>query len=202
MRTCFKLIPVLLLISFSANADVVLGGEGSRCSEDPACINRIHSDIPMAATAKPGERITMKGRDAGDMHLDPDEYSVAETSPREGFGVVHPLVGPVHIEGARAGDVLAVTIEEIRPGPVGWTSASEFGFAGDMVGSESRFILWRLNDQYAESDAIPGVRIPNASFPGVVATLPSATQLADILEREERLAEAGGAIYQPRPGVG
>lgn len=201
MRTCFKLIPVLLLISFSANADVVLGGEGSRCSEDPACINRIHSDIPMAATAKPGERITMKGRDAGDMHLDPDEYSVAETSPREGFGVVHPLVGPVHIEGARAGDVLAVTIEEIRPGPVGWTSASEFGFAGDMVGSESRFILWRLNDQYAESDAIPGVRIPNASFPGVVATLPSATQLADILEREERLAEAGGAIYSPDPAL-
>jgi formamidase len=97
--------------------------------------------------------------------------------------------------------VLAVTIEEIRPGPAGWTSASEFGFAGDKVGSESRFILWRLNDQYAESDAIPGVRIPNASFPGVVATLPSATQLADILEREERLAEAGGAIYSPDPAL-
>ena len=143
----------------------------------------------------------MKGRDAGDMHLDPDEYAEAETSPRDGFGVVHPMVGPVHIEGARAGDVLAVTIEEIKPGPVGWTSASAFGFAGDKVGSESRFILWRLNDQYAESDAIPGVRIPNASFPGVVATLPSATQLADILEREERLAAAGGAIFSPDPDL-
>lgn len=201
MKTCLKLIPVLLLTPLSAVADIVLGGEGSRCSEDPACINRFHADIPMAATAKPGERITMKGRDAGDMHLDPDEYSEAETSPRDGFGVVHPLVGPVHIEGAKAGDVLAITIEEIRPGPVGWTSASEFGFAGDKVGSESRFIVWRLNEQYAESDAIPGVRIPNASFPGVVATLPSTTQLADILDREKRLADAGGAIYSPDPAL-
>ncbi|MGI9205539.1 MAG: acetamidase/formamidase family protein, partial [Woeseiaceae bacterium] len=201
MNNCLILMTFLLLMPFAVDADIVVGGDGSRCSEDSACINRIHPDIPMAASAKPGERITMKGRDAGDMHLDPDEFAEAESSPRDGFGVVHPLVGPVHIEGALAGDVLAVTIEEIRPGPVGWTSASEFGFAGDKVGSESRFILWRLNDQYAESDAIPGVRIPNASFPGVVATLPNAAQLAGILDREKRLAEAGGAIYSPDPAL-
>ncbi len=201
MKICLNLIPVLLLVPIAANADIVIGGDGSRCSEDSACINRIHPDIPMAASAKPGERITMQGRDAGDMHLDPDEYAEAESSPRDGFGVVHPLVGPVHIEGAQAGDVLAVTIEAIKPGPVGWTSASAFGFAGDRVGSEDRFILWRLNEQYAESDAIPGVRIPNASFPGVVMTLPNATQLADILDREKRLADAGGAIFGPDPSL-
>ncbi len=180
-------------------AQVVLGGDGARCSEDPACINRIHSDIPMAARAKEGERITMIGRDAGDMHLNPDEFSEAESSPREGFGVVHPLVGPVFIEGAMAGDILAVTIEGIKPGPVGWTSASEFGFAGDAVGSESRFIVWRLNEEYAESDALPGVRIPNASFPGVIMTLPNSEQMVQILERERQLADAGGAVYSPDP---
>lgn len=180
-------------------AQVVLGGDGARCSEDPACINRIHSDIPMAARAKEGERITMIGRDAGDMHLNPDEFSEAESSPREGFGVVHPLVGPVFIEGAMAGDILAVTIEGIKPGPVGWTSASEFGFAGDAVGSESRFIVWRLNEEYAESDALPGVRIPNASFPGVIMTLPNSEQMVQILEREQQLADAGGAVYSPDP---
>lgn len=191
----------LALVVRTSAADIVIGGEGTRCSEDPACINRYHSDIPMAARAKPGERITMIGRDAGDLHLDPDEYSEAESSPRDGFGVVHPMVGPVYIEGAEAGDVLAVTIEEIKPGPVGWTSASSFGFAGDAVGSESRFILWRLNDQYAESEAIPGVRIPNASFPGVVATMPGPDQLATILDREQRLADAGGAIFGPDPDL-
>ncbi len=191
------LFVVLLCLADAASADVVIGGAGQSCAEDPACINRLHSDIPMAARARPGERITLKGRDASDIHLDPDAFSVAETSPREGFGVVHPLVGPVYIEGGDVGDVLAVTIESIDPGPVGWTSASSFGFAGDAVGSESRFIVWRLNDEYAESDALPGVRIPNASFPGVVATMPGPGFLQTVLEREARLAEAGGAVFPP-----
>ncbi|MDA0681166.1 MAG: acetamidase/formamidase family protein [Proteobacteria bacterium] len=192
---------VVLLIPMIVRADIIVGGEGSRCSEDPACINRIHPDIPMAARARPGERITMIGRDAGDMQLDPDEFAVAEQSSREGFGVVHPLVGPVYIEGAIAGDVLAVTIEGIKPGPVGWTTSSAFGFAGDMVGSESRFILWRLNEDYATSDALPGIRIPNASFPGVIMTLPNSQQLGQILAREQKLADAGGAIFSPDPDL-
>ena len=192
---CVLLLPAL------ATADIVIGGDGSRCSEDAACINRIHPEIPMAGRAREGERITMIGRDAGDMHLDPDEFSTADSSPRLSFGVVHPLVGPVYIEGATAGDVLAVTIEGIKPGPVGWTSASQGGFAGDAVGSESRFIVWRLNEEYAESDALPGVRIPNASFPGVMMTLPNSEQLDQILDREQRLADAGGAVYSPDPDM-
>lgn len=192
----FRLLLILLAPSYAA-ADVVVGGTGLTCSDDPACINRFHPDIPMAARARPGERITMIGRDAGDVEIDPDEFSAATESPRSSFGVVHPMVGPVHIEGARAGDVIAVTIEAIKPGPVGWTSASAFGFAGDAVGSEARFIVWRLNDEYAVSDALPGLRIPNASFPGVMATLPGPAQLEEILDRESKLAEAGGAIYSP-----
>jgi formamidase len=184
-----------------AVADVEIGGSGLDCAADPACINRLHPDIPMVARAAPGERIVMRGRDASDIELDPDEFAVATTSPREGFGVVHPLVGPVHIEGARPGDVLAVKIEAIDPGPVGWTSASSFGFAGDAVGSESRFIVWRLNDEYAQSDALPGIRIPNNSFPGVVATLPGPGLVSDVLDRESRLADAGGAVFAPDPAL-
>ena len=186
-----------LLAGVQALADVTIGGTGDRCSEDPACINRLHSDIPMAARAQPGERIVMIGRDAGDMHIDPDAFQAGDSSPRLSFGVVHPLIGPVHIDGAIAGDVLAVTIEDIDPGPVGWTSASAFGFAGAAVGAEDRFIVWRLNDDYAESDQLPGVRIPNASFPGVVTTMPGPAMLAAALDREQKLADAGGAVFSP-----
>jgi formamidase len=141
----------------------------------------------------------MIGRDAGDMHIDPDEFKSGGSSPRLSFGVVHPLTGPVYIEGAQVGDLLAVTIENIDPGPVGWTSASAFGFAGAAVQSEDRFIVWRLNDEYAVSDDLPGVRIPNASFPGVVATLPGREQLQQVLTREQQLADAGGAVFSPDP---
>jgi formamidase len=197
MTSMRALVFTMIFLASSADADVEIGGSGLTCAEDPACINRLHPGIPMAATAEPGERITLRGRDAGDIHLDPNDFPVAESSPREAFGVVHPLVGPVYIEGATPGDILAVTIEDIDPGPLGWTSASSFGFAGDAVGSDSRFIVWRLNDQYAETEAIPGVRIPNASFPGVMATMPGPGLLADILDREQRLADAGGAVYLP-----
>jgi formamidase len=96
-----------------------------------------------------------------------------------------------------AGDVIAVTIEDIVPGNVGYTSASNFGFAADAVGTEDRFIVWQLNERFAESEALPGVRIPNGSFPGVIATLPSEALLAEVLEREQALADVGGTVYLP-----
>ena len=187
----------LMLLALSSSAAVIVGGSGSRCSEDPACINRLHPDIPMVAHVAAGESIVFIGRDASDLHLDPDEYSSAAESPREGLGIVHPLTGPVYIEGAVPGDVLAVTILALKPGTEGWTYASPGGFGGDQVNTGQRFIVWRLNEQYAESDALPGVRIPNASFPGVVTTMPGPLELETMLGREQQLKDSGGAVLIP-----
>ena len=192
----FALAPVAGL-PIPGFADVTLGDRAVSCAEDPACINRLHAGIPMAATADPGERITFIGRDAADVTLDRDGDAVLESNPREGFGIVHPLTGPVSINGAKAGDVIAVTIESVVPGDVGYTSASSFGYAGDAVGAESRFIVWRLNEEFAESGALPGVRIPNAAFPGVVVTMPGEDQLGNVLDREQALADAGGNVFLP-----
>jgi formamidase len=195
---CVGLLSTLIVFT-NAAADIVVGDTGVSCAEDPACINRLHPDIPTIANADPGERIVFVGRDAFDLTLDPDEFSSAEAIPRDGFGIVHALTGPVHINGAKAGDVLAVTIEALEPADVGWTQAGPFGFAGDQFGTDQRFIVWRINDEYAVSDALPGVRIPNASFPGVVTTLPGPRLLAKVLARETQLLEAGGAVLNPDP---
>ena len=190
----------VLILFADAAAEIVVGDRSVSCAEDPACINRLHPDIPMVAKADPGERIVFIGRDAFDLALDPDEFSSAKTMPREGFGMVHALTGPVFIKGAEAGDVLAVTIEALEPDNVGWTEAGPFGFAGDQFGTDGRFIVWRIADDYAVSDALPGVRIPNASFPGVVTTLPGEKLLAQVLTREKQLLESGGAVVNPDPG--
>ena len=200
LSTCLSIGLLSTLALFgSAGAEVVVGDRGVSCADDPACINRLHPDIPMVAEAAPGERIVFVGRDAFDLTLDPDEFSSADSMPWEGPGIVHALTGPVFINGAEAGDVLAVTIEALDPAEVGWTSASAFGFAGDQLGTVERFIVWRINDEFAVSDALPGVRIPNASFPGVVTTLPDDTLLADVLARETALLEQGGAVMNPDP---
>ena len=201
LSACLSFVLLSALAVFAdAAADVVVGDRSVGCAEDPACINRLHPDIPMAANANPGERIVFFGRDAFDLTLDPDKFSSAKAIPREGVGIVHALTGPVFINGAKAGDVLAVTIEAFAPDDVGWTKAGPFGFAGDQFGTDERFIVWRINDDYAVSDALPGVRIPNASFPGVVTTLPDDTLLADVLARETQLLESGGVVMHPDPG--
>ena len=198
MKFARLLFALLAALAINARAEVVIGESGTSCAQDGACTNRFHSDIPMVASADPGERIVMKGKNARDLRLVSTDQAAADAFASAGpSGIAHPLVGPVYINGAERGDVLAVTIERIDPGPIGWTNASPFGFAADAVGIERRFILWRLNENFAESDALPGVRIPNASFPGVIGTLPDAAMLSNMLDREADLAEAGGAVLLP-----
>jgi len=200
LATCLSVgLLASLAVTTDADAEVVVGDRSVACAEDSACMNRLHPDIPMVASAEPGEPIVFNGRDAFDLTLDPDKSSSAKSMPRKGVGIVHALTGPVFIEGAKAGDVLAVTIEALEPDDVGWTTAGPFGFAGDQFGTDERFIVWRINEDYAVSDALPGVRIPNASFPGVVTTLPGEALLADALARETQLLESGGAVMGPDP---
>ncbi|EED35674.1 acetamidase [Luminiphilus syltensis NOR5-1B] len=193
VRALLGLLPIVggSLIS---HAEVVVGDGSVSCAADPACMNRLHPDIPMVATAQPGERIVFAGRDALDLALDADDADSGDVTPNAGSGIVHPLTGPVYIKGAKAGDVLAVTIESLEPAQAGWTESGAFGFAGDQFGIEERFIVWRIDSDYAVSDALPGVRIPNASFPGVLTTLPGEGLLKRILQREAQLLEAGGAV--------
>ncbi len=157
---------LLTLVMFeNAAAEIVVGDRSVSCAEDPACINRLHHDIPMVAKADPGERIVFLGRDAFDLTLDPDKFSSAKDIPREGVGIVHALTGPVFINGAKAGDVLAVTIEGLAPDDVGWTKAGPFGFAGDQFGTDERFIVWRINGDFATSDALPVCVFQTRVFP-------------------------------------
>lgn len=176
---------------------LVVGGEGNHCGEDPECINRLHYDIPMIARARPGQTIIFFARNAGDTHLDPDSDWDDPRNPDDLFGAVHPLAGPVYIEGAKAGDVIAFTIHDIEPGPFAYTSTLvPFGFASDADFEVTR-ILWRLTRDYAVSDALPGIRIPYGAFPGVVTVLPGPDQVAEILAREQALLDAGGSVFMP-----
>lgn len=196
------LAAVMLGLSWTlAAADeiVVVGGKGHHCGEDPGCFNRLHPAIPMIAVAKPGQTIVFNTRNATDLDLDPDSEWEDPRDPDDLFGAVHALTGPVHIEGAKAGDVLAVTLEDIEPGPFGFTLVLvPFGFASD-ANFEPMRVTWRLSRKEAVSDGLPGVRIPYAAFPGIVTVLPGPVELAAILKREQALADAGGSVNLPLP---
>ena len=87
---------------------VLVAKQGDHCADDPNCFNRYHPAIPTVARANPGDQIIIHSRDALDSDLTLD--SVANDVLAIDLNLVHPMTGPVYIEGAERGDVLAVTL--------------------------------------------------------------------------------------------
>ena len=87
------------------------------CAEEKlgTCHNRWHPDIKPAATANQGDTVIVETRDAldGPYRWDSGPKTVAASN----LNLVHPLTGPLYVNGAERGDVLAVTVLDVIPGP-------------------------------------------------------------------------------------
>jgi formamidase len=176
---------------------VKVAKEGAHCADDPNCFNRYHPAIPPVARANPGDVIVFETRDALDSDLTLE--STADDLAAVDLNLVHPMTGPVFIEGAAAGDVLAVTLLDIEPDQYGYTViVPGFGFLRDLF-TEPYLVNWRLDRQAATSEQMPGVRVPMAAFMGSVGVLPGDTEVLSWLERERQLGEAGGVALPPQP---
>lgn len=176
---------------------IAIEKEGAHCVDDPNCFNRYHPAIPPSATAKPGDKIVFHTRDALDTDLTLD--SNADDLAAVDLNLVHPMTGPVFIEGAERGDVLAVTLLDIEPDQYGYTViVPGFGFLRDIY-TEPHLVNWRLSRTHAESDQMPGVRVPYEAFMGSVGVLPGEPEVDSWLEREKALGEAGGIALPPEP---
>ena len=76
---------------------------GDFCVDDPNCFNRYHPQIRPVARAKPGDYVVFETRDALDSGLTLE--SVVDDVTAIDLNLVHPMTGPVFIEGAERGDV-------------------------------------------------------------------------------------------------
>jgi formamidase len=159
--------------------------------------NRWHEDIPPIARIEPGDRVVMETRDAFDGQI--PAGSNAETVRRADLGPVHPLTGPIFVEGAESGDLLEVKIREVRPERYGYTvQAPGFGFLRDVF-LEPHYVQWEIQDGFAQSKDLPGVRIPGAPFMGVIGVAPSKGLRETTRKREAELAARGGMALPPDP---
>ena len=198
----FALTMLLVFVSATAvqshaHEPLVIERTGEFCVDDPACFNRYHPDIPAAATATPGQSIVLGTRDAFDGAFGPG--SIPEDVVAADLALVHPMTGPIYIEGAKRGDVLAVTIEDIEPDPYGYTViAPGFGFLRDLF-PDPYIANWSLDRTAAVSAEIPQVNIPFAPFAGSLGVLPGDPELEAFLTREAELAEVGGIALTPLP---
>ena len=169
-----------------------------RCAGEPTKgHNRWHPDIPPALEAVPGEEVVLQTRHGLDGEVTPGSKSADLRNIN--LRLVHPLTGPVYVQGAEPGDLLEVNILDIEPAQWGFTTIIPgFGFLRDVF-LDPYVVHWDIQDGYAESADLPGVRVPRATFMGTIGVAPSRQLRQEILLREEELRRRGGAVLGPEP---
>eukprot|EP00871_Galdieria_phlegrea_P005723 jgi/Galph1/638/GphlegSOOS_G5431.1 len=157
--------------------------------------NRWHPDIPPVATVKSGDTVIMDTLDAFDCQIQPK--TTAQDLLQVDLGRVHPLTGPIYVQEAEPGDILAVDVLEIQPQPFAYTvNIPGFGFLRDSM-KDPFIIHWKIEGNMATSPDLPKVRIQGNPFMGVMGTSPSAELVISINNREEKLKQRGGAVELP-----
>ncbi len=122
-----------------------------------------------------------------------------DTVAAPNLDVVHPLTGPVHVEGAEPGDVLVVEMLDVEPDRYGYTvQVPGFGFLRDDF-PEPFKVNWDIAGGWATSADLPGVRIPGSPFMGTIGLTPGHELLAATTAREQALLDRGGFVLPPSP---
>jgi formamidase len=157
--------------------------------------NRWHPDIPPIVRCEPGDEVVLETRDAFDGQMGPDVTLDTVAAPN--LDVVHPLTGPVHVQGAEPGDLLEVEILGVEPDRYGYTvQVPGFGFLRDVF-PEPFKVNWDIADGWATSVDLPGVRIPGSPFMGTIGLTPGHDLLAATTQREQALLDRGGFVLPP-----
>ncbi len=90
---------------------------------------------------------------------------------------VHTLTGPVYVNEAKVGDVLAVELLELEPGDWGWTGMSpHFGFLGEE-NQLTDLKTFRLDNKNNTTRFKDGITIPLKPFAGVMGVAPDTDEM-------------------------
>jgi len=169
------LFPVLLLLVFGCGpgeADSI----SNRVPEPDFTItadqthNKFSSSIPPVARVPDGSVIDAFTLEAtgGQLNIN----STVEDYLNVDSDRVHTLTGPIYIDGAEPGDVLAVELLEMEPGDWGWTGMSpDIGFLPSK-NQKSLFKTFKLDKEANLIHFADGIDIPIISFAGVMGVAP------------------------------
>ncbi|NER12226.1 acetamidase [Leptobacterium flavescens] len=137
--------------------------------------NKFSSTIPPVLRVQPGAVIEAFTEDASDEQFDL-ESDLADLDSLS-FEPIHPLTGPVYVEGAQPGDVLKVTLHKIEMGDWGWNAIFPgFSFLADTI--KSKYLrIYELGADKEYVDFNDKIKIPLKPFPGVMGVAPDTEEL-------------------------
>ena len=163
---------------------------------------RFSRTIPPVLTVPSGSVLAIETEEASDGQLSYE--STAADVPSVAFDPIHPLTGPVYVEGAAPGDVLKVTLHSIELGDWGWSGVFPgFGYLADEF-TEPYLKTFRFEDGDTHVEFADGIRLPLEPFPGVVGVAPDTDEMLSTIppranggNMDDRELTAGATVYLP-----
>lgn len=147
--------------------------------------------------ADPGELLLFKTMDCFSNRLKTEDDLITDLA--YSYDVANPAAGPVYINGAQPGDVLAVDILDVQVAEQGVISTSEGcgPLCGDM---EIRTRVVKIKDNIAEFN---GVKFPIDPMIGVIGTAPAGEDVIDGYpgshggNMDSKIIKKGARVYFP-----
>lgn len=137
--------------------------------------NKFSRSIEPVLNVKSGaiiEAFTEEATD-GQLTLTSDTSDVRKLS----FEPIHPLTGPVYVEEAEPGDVLAVKLHKIDVGDWGWSAIIPgFGFLSDQF-TEHYIRTFNLDNETGVIAFNDKIKLPIRPFAGVLGVAPDTDSL-------------------------
>jgi acetamidase/formamidase len=164
--------------------------------------NKFSQTIPPAIRVPSGAVVEVETQEATDGQLSID--SKAADVPNVQFDPIHPLTGPVYVEGAQPGDLLAVTLHKIEVGDWAWVGIFPgFGFLADEF-TEPYLKTFRLGKDATEAHFSDKIKIPLRPFAGVMGVAPATDSLLSTIppranggNMDNPLMTEGTKVYFP-----
>ena len=164
--------------------------------------NKFSAAIPPALRVPSGAVVEVFTKEATDGQLNAD--SSLEDVANLDFEPIHPLTGPVYVEDAQPGDVLAVTLHEIEVGDWGWSAISPgFGWLADEF-PDAYLKTFRIEKGARQARFNDRISIPIRPFPGVMGVAPETDQMLSTIppranggNMDDRDLVAGTTVYFP-----
>lgn len=153
--------------------------------------NKFSASIPPVIKVKSGAIIDVYTQEASDGQIKCGDH--VDVLKDVKFDPIHPLTGPVYVEGAQPGDVLKVKLLKIDLVDCGWNSILPgFGFLSDKF-KEPYLRTYPMKKGDTHITFNDKIKIPLRPFPGVMGVAPKTTEMLSTIPPREN----GGNMDDP-----
>ena len=153
--------------------------------------NKWSNTIEPVITVPSGSVIQAETSEASDGQL--HENATLEDLINLDFGPIHPLTGPVYVEEAEVGDILAVDIIDIELHDYGWQAiVAGFGFLSDRF-KNPKLSVHKIDKNSKTITFKDKVKIPLKPFAGVMGVAPNTSEMLSTIPPREN----GGNMDDP-----